>query len=234
MHGLFIGCLLGGTVATVLFGVLGTVAGHFHLGHPTGHGATMHAHGSMQQHAAHTAPHGGPHHAHAAPGSGGAHGDSGSAIRASAVWALGWLSPLGLAAAALWFGGVGLIVERFGSGPALILAVVAAIVGAAIVRAIAGAFDRAGTPPLVLSGEGAIGLVNAQIRPGAPGEVLYTLEGLSRSTAARSVDDEFIPRGTEVVIVRRDRGMAWVSPLVPLDTKRPVERALPAQNGEGS
>jgi hypothetical protein len=79
-----------------------------------------------------------------------------------------------------------------------------------------GAFIRASTAPLQLTSEGAIGTVNATIRPDAAGEVIYTLEGLHRSAPARSEDGKMIPRGTAVVIVRREGGFAWVMPLDPL------------------
>jgi hypothetical protein len=92
----------------------------------------------------------------------------------------------------------------------------AALVGAILIRALMAAFIRSGTPPLELTGEGAIATVNAAIRADAPGEVVYTLEGLHRSMPARSVNGAAIPRGTSVVIVRRERGIAWVEPLDPL------------------
>ncbi len=98
----------------------------------------------------------------------------------------------------------------------MLVAIVAAIMGAAIVRSVMAAFIRASSPPLQLTGEGAIATVNVTIKPDAPGEVIYTLEGLHRSAPARSEDGTTIPRGTTVVIVRRERGFAWVRSLDPL------------------
>jgi hypothetical protein len=129
-------------------------------------------------------------------------------------WTLSWLSPLTIAAAAVWFGGVGLISES--SPVALLFAIVAAIAGAALIRGLFNALVRASTPPLSLTAEGALATVNATIRPDAPGEVLYTLEGLHRSLPARSSDGATIPRGATVVITRREGGFAWVEPLDPL------------------
>ena len=135
-------------------------------------------------------------------------------------WTLSWLSPLTLAAGALWFGGAGLVAEGLvpaASGTVAVpLAVVAAVLGAALVRAAMAAFVRASTPPLHGDAVGAVGTLSAPIRVDAPGEVLYTLEGLRCSAAARSVDGTPLPRGTTVVIVRRERGIAWVEPLDPL------------------
>jgi membrane protein implicated in regulation of membrane protease activity len=133
----------------------------------------------------------------------------------SAGWALSWLSPLTLAAAALWFGAAGLLAA--GHLPALPVAIAAALIGAFVVRAIMDAFVRSSTEPLQLTGEGALATVNATIRPDAPGEVIYTLEGLHRSLPARSELGLTIPRGSTIVITRRSGGFAWVEPVDPLD-----------------
>jgi hypothetical protein len=99
----------------------------------------------------------------------------------------------------------------------LVIAIVAAFIGAALVRTLMNAFVRASVEPLSLQAEGAIGRVNAAIREGGTGEVVYTLEGLQRSAAARSADGRALPRGMVVVIVRRERGVALVEPLDPLE-----------------
>jgi len=211
MHTVFIACLVGGAVATALFAVLGVAGGaHGHLG--TGHVGAGHAHLGGHVHAG--AGHGAGAH-HAAGGT--QHGVwAGTPARVSASfdWVLSWLSPLTVAAAALWFGGIGLIA---GSGVfALLVAILAAIAGAVLIRTMFNALVRASTPPLQLNAEGALATVNATIRPDAAGEVLYTLEGLHRSLPARSEDGRTIPRGTAVVITRREGGFAWVEPLDPL------------------
>ncbi len=266
MHEIYLACLVGGLLATILFAALGALGGGGH-GHVHLHAGAGHAH-------AHAGPHvGGSAHAHAQalPGSQpggsahaqalhgsshtvqvGAHGtsqsqgqvaqgsatqsmgmSSGHATTASghattpggraglaAGWALSWLSPLALAAAALWFGGVGLvgegIVPRSLGALLVALAVAAGLLGAAFVRALMAAFVRAGTPPLQGDAVGAVGTLNAPIRADGAGEVIYTLENLRRSAPARSLDGATMPRGTPVVIVRRERGMAWVAPLDPL------------------
>ena len=247
MHAVYLACLVGGAVATVLFAALGAFggaaghgAGHLHAdaGHAGAHLHAASAHGQSLSTGtpgpAHALPAAGAHAhvaAHAQAGQAGAHGhaahaQSGGAAQPATAsswlavasgWTLSWLSPLTLAAAALWFGGAGLVAESTLRGAALPLAVAAAIVGAALVRALMGAFVRASVAPLQQGAVGALGTVNAAIRPDAAGEVIYTLEGLRRGTAARSLDGGPIPRGTEVIIVRRERGMAWVTPLDPLD-----------------
>jgi len=226
MHAVFVACLFGGAVATALFALLGFAggagghshigqahSGHLHAGHGSSHaGATHSASQPSTGHLGHAAPTHGPH---AAPGgSAKVVAPSHTPLSSSLGWALSWLSPLSLAAAALWFGAAGLIAE--GNRLALLVAVVAALVGAALVRGVMNAFVRSNTPPLQLSAEGAIGIVNSTIRPGASGEVLFTVENLHRSIPARSEEGIIIPRGTEVVITRREGGFAWVEPLQPL------------------
>jgi membrane protein implicated in regulation of membrane protease activity len=219
MHAVFVACLLGGGVATALFLVLGFAGGaighvvdgvhaaHVHVG--TGHAPSGASHGSVHNGASgHTASGDGSHHGVSS------HHGPGSRMTSSLGWTLSWFSPLALSGALVWFGGVGLITE--GSRLSVVLAVTAAVIAAAIVRAVMNAFVRASSAPLRLTGEGAIGTVNSAIGPNSTGEVLYTLEGLHRTAPARSVDGLSLPRGTEVVITRREKGIAWVEPLDPL------------------
>jgi membrane protein implicated in regulation of membrane protease activity len=222
MHAVFVACLFGGFVATVLLAALGALgAGH------AGHAGHAHAH------AGHVTTSGTPH-GHV-PGAHSPHGETVKGpelqgptwmpavpqqVAVALGWTLSWLSPLTFAAGALWFGGAGLLAEGLlpaaASTVAVLLAVVAAVLGAALVRAVMAAFVRASTPPLHGDAAGAVGTLSAPIRVDAPGEVLYTLEGLRCSAAARSVDGTPLPRGTAVVIVRREQGIAWVEPLDPL------------------
>jgi membrane protein implicated in regulation of membrane protease activity len=200
MHAVYVACLLGGAVATALFFLLGIAGaavghvGHVHI-HLGGH------HGSAEHHtvSAH------PVHGHGSPNA--------ARLASSFGWILGWLSPLSLAAAAIWFGAIGLVTES--SGLAWVFAVVAALLALIVVRAALNAFVRAEVPPLTMTGDGAIGTVNATILPDTTGEVLYTLEGLHRTMPARTRAGRPLPRGTQVVITHRDHGIAWVEPLDP-------------------
>src|SRR5438132_7542927 len=133
MHVVFVACLFGGFVATVLFAALGALgAGHAHAGHLTtsgpSHGHVLGAHGA---------------HGHAIRGPE-LHGATGKMpavpqrLSLTFGWTLSWLSPLTLAAGALWFGGAGLLAEGLlpagARTVAVALAVVAAVLGAALVR----------------------------------------------------------------------------------------------------
>lgn len=238
MHAVYLVCLVGGSVATVLFAALGALGGV--AGHGVAHPHMAHAPGAHAAHAAHTAPANASHanaihaaHVPDAPAQGHnavpAHSTTVGPtmgvphrIAATANWTLTWLSPLTLAAAALWFGGAGLVAEsalpRGLTIVVAVLAIVAAVLGAALVRGVMAALIRSSTPPLHSEAAGAIGTISAPIRPDAAGEVIYTLEGLRRSAAARNVDGTPLPRGTTVVILRREEGVAWVQALDPLAT----------------
>jgi hypothetical protein len=120
---------------------------------------------------------------------------------------------LTVAAAALWFGGAGLITETKLGPLALVPAILAGVVGAYLIRMAMAMLVRSDTPPLALSAEGALATVNATIRPDAAGEVIFSLEGLTRSSPARSLDGTTIQRGASVAIIKRERGMAWVATL---------------------
>lgn len=218
MHALFLVCLVAGMCSTAIMAMLGGVAGH--VGHGIGH-----------LHASHPGPSLAAGHGHAAlPGNGPAQHVPGpaSSVHAAASppaqspatavlgWALSWLSPLVIASAALWFGAGGLIADLVAPGVSGPVAVVAALAGGAAVRKLIDTFVQSDTEPLSADATGAIGVLNAAIRVDTAGEVVYVLEGLHRSAAARSVDGSPLPRGTNVVIVRREKGVALVSPLDPL------------------
>ena len=64
--------------------------------------------------------------------------------------------------------------------------------------------------------------VSDSIREGGGiGEILFTQTGARRSAAARSESGLSIPRGTEVVVLRYDRGIAYVSPIAELTQTLP-------------
>ena len=210
MNAVYLTMLVGGALLSVTMALLGA-------GHGVGHGGASHA-GHLHLHGGHAhAGHTHTGHAHTGQGHTGGH-NAGTAVRGSMVWALSWLSPLTLGGFALLFGGAGLLAG--GSAFALLIAVVAGLAGAFAIRALMDAFVRASVQPLSASAEGAIGEINATIQAGSNGRVSYTLEGLARNVIARAEDPTAtIPRGTQVVITRREKGVAFVEFLDPLEEK---------------
>jgi hypothetical protein len=57
---------------------------------------------------------------------------------------------------------------------------------------------------------GKVATVTTGLPAGGIGEILYTLGGARHSDGARSLDGTPIPRGTEVVITRVEKGIAYV------------------------
>ena len=57
---------------------------------------------------------------------------------------------------------------------------------------------------------GAFGRLSIPIRAGGTGELIYSQQGTRRVTGARSDDGAAIPRGAEVLVVRYEKGIAFV------------------------
>jgi hypothetical protein len=57
---------------------------------------------------------------------------------------------------------------------------------------------------------GVLGRVCSPIREGGTGEIVYTQMGTRRVCGARSDDSTAIAKGTEVVVTRYEKGIAYV------------------------
>jgi hypothetical protein len=73
-----------------------------------------------------------------------------------------------------------------------------------------------GTPARVVSGIG----------PGGTGEIMYTKGGTRAVAGARSEDGSPLPKGTEVRVVRYERGLAYVVPRTVADPAGTAEGAV--------
>src|SRR6266542_4035941 len=62
----------------------------------------------------------------------------------------------------------------------------------------------------LLTGRGHLGRVTVPIRAGGTGEIVYSQAGTRRSAGARSEDGTVVPRGSEVVVTRYEKGIAYV------------------------
>jgi hypothetical protein len=181
--------------------------GHLHIGHF--HGPHLHGHFHL----------GHAHHGHLpAPGSRAGGHEPG-------------LSPLNgftLMAFLCWFGGMGYLLRRFtgifGQG-VFAIALVSGIAGAAIIFWF---LARVLLPSeRVLTAEdteitGVLARVSCPIRDGGTGEIAYSQGGARRAAAARSDTGGEIARDTEVVVLRYERGIAYVRPWSELEGPPPV------------
>ncbi len=57
---------------------------------------------------------------------------------------------------------------------------------------------------------GVLGTINSPVRAGGTGELVFSQAGVRRVSAARSEDGAAIPKGTEVVVTRYEKGIAYV------------------------
>jgi len=160
---------------------------HGHIGHvPTTHGPM--AHGPAATH-----------------GAGGARGASISPF-----------NPPSIAAFLAWFGGTGYLLTRFSAiwvGFGLMLSVVAGIIGGGIIFLFLSKFLLAHEEyldPADFEMVGVLGKLSMPIREGGTGELIYSQMGTRRVCGARSEDGSSIPKGTDVVVMRYEKGIAYV------------------------
>jgi membrane protein implicated in regulation of membrane protease activity len=116
-----------------------------------------------------------------------------------------------------WFGGAGYLLHHFSGFIAplvLLFAILSGIVGAALLWA---ALFKVLLPrERILTPEdtemaGVLANVSDAIRDGnGIGEIIFSQTGARRAAAARSEDGYAIERGTEVVVIRYERGIAYV------------------------
>jgi len=123
-----------------------------------------------------------------------------------------------------WFGGAGYLLHRYGIFVApvvLLLSILSGVLGAALLWAIL--FKLLIPRERVLNSEdtemtGVLAKVSDSIRSnGGIGEILFLQTGARRCSAARSDDGRTIERGTEVVVIRYERGIAYVRPWAELE-----------------
>jgi membrane protein implicated in regulation of membrane protease activity len=199
----FLGCFLVGFVLTTVSLIFGMDSGHhFHFGghdgfHGGGHDLGGHGHAGG---------HGGAHgHGH------GHGGDSGSESQS-----LPFFSYYGIVMFVTWFGGIGYILNRNASATVLITllgAIAAGFVGASIIFIFLGKFLLRGETrmnPADYYMPGTLGRITSAIREGGTGEITYVQAGARKSAGARSEDGVTHKQGEEVVIVRYDKGIAYV------------------------
>jgi membrane protein implicated in regulation of membrane protease activity len=165
------------------------LGGGSHLHFPHVH---FHAHGHVHGHAA------------------SAHGGGGSQISP--------FNLITLTAFLAWFGGTGFLLTRHSAiwfWAALGISMLSGTGGAAIIYVFLSCIlthpDEA-LDPADYEMVGVLGRLSMPIREGGTGELIYSQAGTRRVCGARAEDGSAIPKTTEVVVTRYERGIAYVRP----------------------
>ena len=113
-----------------------------------------------------------------------------------------------------WFGGGGLLLERLTPFAFPLIAggaVIVGISGGALINSAINALARRESTAESLSMIGVIGKTVVPIRAGdGTGEIVFTHAGTRRVAGARSENGCAITKGTEVVVTRYEKGIAYV------------------------
>jgi len=126
------------------------------------------------------------------------------------------LNPPTIAAFLAWFGGTGFLLSRYSAlriGFELLLSVAVGLVGGGIVFAFLTRVlisEEETMDPADYEMVGVLGKLTVPIREGGTGELMYSQMGTRRVCGARSEDGRAIEKGTEVVVTRYDKGLAYV------------------------
>jgi hypothetical protein len=176
--------------------VLGSPRGHFHFPHAHGNAGGAHLHTG-----------------HASAGQGTGAGAKGARMGG------GHISPLNpptVAAFLAWFGGTGYLLTRYSTlqvGLGLLASVASGLAGGGIIflfltRVLMSNDEN--MDPADYEMVGVLGKVSSLIREGGTGEIVYSQMGTRRVCGARSEDNNAISKGTEVVVARYEKGIAYV------------------------
>ncbi|HLZ42997.1 MAG TPA: NfeD family protein [Candidatus Sulfotelmatobacter sp.] len=181
------------------FGKLHLPHFHSHAGHlPSMHGPVAHGPGA----GGHSAT---PGAAQASDANQPAHGASVSPF-----------NPPSIAAFLAWFGGTGYLLTRFSAfwvGTALLFSIVSGLIGGAIIFLFLTKVlisDEECLDPADFEMVGVLGKLSVPIRERGTGELIYSQAGTRRVCGARSEDGSAIAKGTEVVVTRYEKGIAYV------------------------
>jgi membrane protein implicated in regulation of membrane protease activity len=151
-----------------------------------------------------------------------------------------WFNFATLSAFLAWFGGAGYLLEHYYHVWVVVVMFLATLSGlgaAAVVfwfLAKVLMADEAPLDPADYDMVGVLGRTTISIRPSGTGELVFTQGGTRHAAGARSENGTAIPRGTEVIVTRYERGIAYVRPFedVLAEEEPRVSKAEPAQPEE--
>lgn len=192
----------------------GSRFGRLHLPHFHGHAGGVHV-PSAPVSAGHAPVAGAPH----APAVGHAATTHAAGTQTGTQGGRSGVSPFNfvtLTAFLAWFGGTGYLLTRYSTlwvGMGLMVSVGSGLVGGGIIFLFLSKVLMADEQCMNAADYemvGVLGRVTSPIREGGTGEILYSQVGTRRVCGARSEDGSAIAKGTEVVVTRYEKGIAYV------------------------
>jgi hypothetical protein len=147
-----------------------------------------------------------------APTGGGAH----AASQADASNGVSPFNFVTLTAFLAWFGGTGYLLTRYSGlwvGFGLLVSVTSGLLGAGIIFLFLSKVlisSEENMDPADYEMVGVLGKISSSIREGGTGEMVYAQMGTRRVCGTRSEDGSAIAKGTEVVVTRYEKGIAYV------------------------
>jgi hypothetical protein len=148
----------------------------------------------------------------------GIHGDHGGDAGSSGELFHGLFNLSSILAFITWFGGVGYLFRNAAGWNAFLsvaLGLGGGLVGAFAVTwfmvKVLGSSEQV-MDPADYQTVGVVARVTSSIREGGYGEIVYEQGGTRQVASARSASPRAIGRGTEVVVLRVERGVAYVEP----------------------
>lgn len=144
------------------------------------------------------------------------HAPAGPAGRAGGRGGVGPIN-IGTVAAFLgWFGGAGYVLAHYSSiwiYTALLIATIFGLIGAAILFLFLSRVlmrEDASLDPADYDMVGVLGKITSSIRASGTGEMMFSQAGARKAAPVRSEDGEAIPIGSEVIVTKYERGIAYV------------------------
>ena len=121
-----------------------------------------------------------------------------------------------MAAFLAWFGGTGYLLTRYWTvwfAMGLGIALLSGAAGAGIIylflsKVLMSAEEN--LDPADYEMTGVLGRTSVSIRPGGTGEIIFSQAGTRRTCGARAEDGAAIEKGSEVIVTRYEKGIAYV------------------------
>jgi membrane protein implicated in regulation of membrane protease activity len=126
---------------------------------------------------------------------------------------ISWFNASTIMAFLAWFGGTGYLLTRYSNFVVFLSLAIAIAAGMFAGWTVFKFMLKLNDPPMTSEErrvEGALATITMPIRENGTGEIIFALGGTRRCAGARSGDGKPIEKGTEVVIERYEKGIAYV------------------------